>query len=106
MKRLLPGAFLAVLVLTVWPGVWLTHSLLRTYFPGYGSPDALWSPTWWWYIPLTALSVPLGMRSAMGKSRRTGAAEAGKLVEKIRAILDAGDEAGSDRAAAETAGRR
>ena len=54
-----PALFIAVAVFTVWPGVWLTHSLLQTYFPG--SLVANWP--YWWYLPLSVLPLPWAAKS-------------------------------------------
>ena len=69
--------FLGLMAATVWPGVVLTDSMIRTYFTSYSIP------TWWWYVPLTAPFVPLSVRSAVQRSGRTGSREAAALVEKI-----------------------
>lgn len=81
-----PWVFAIVLVLTVWPGVWLTDSLLKTYITSYSFP------TWIWYLPLTVPFVPLGMWTAIKRSRASGRAEAMQLIERIRKEL--GDGAG------------
>lgn len=60
-KRM-PLIYILVTVFTIWPGVWLTHSMLRTYFPGYSFP------TWMWYIPVTVLPLPWMARNMIRKS--------------------------------------
>ncbi len=42
-----PIIFAAVIVFSIWPGVWLTDSLI----PGQWG----WPATWMWYLPLTIL---------------------------------------------------
>ncbi|MCA9294404.1 MAG: hypothetical protein KDA20_11385 [Phycisphaerales bacterium] len=44
-----------VFLLTLWPGVWLTHSMLLTWFGWYRLP--MWGTTAW-YVPLTLLCIP------------------------------------------------
>ena len=48
----MPLIFAAVTAFSIWPGVTLTHSFLRTYFTWYTIQ------TWWWYIPVTVLPLP------------------------------------------------
>lgn len=73
----MPWVWGVVLALTVWPGVTLTDSLLRTYWTGYDYQ------TWMWYLPLTAPWVPPAMWSAWKKSKATGAAAARELIASI-----------------------
>lgn len=83
MRTQLVWVYGVVLVSMVWPGVWLTDSMLKTYFSGYD-----WA-TWKWYLPLTAPFVPWMMWSAIKKSRQSARAEATKLLTLIRVALDA-----------------
>lgn len=88
LKPLAPWIFFAVLVLTVWPGVWLTDSMLKTYFDGYAAkPDSI--QTWWWYVPLTIICIPLSMLPALKKSRASAHKEALALIEKIGTLASA-----------------
>lgn len=73
--------YLTLLVVTVWPGVWLTDSMLRTYFTGYNFQ------TWMWYIPLTAPFVPWAMMLAIRRSRARGRIAAEPIIDSIAAIL-------------------
>lgn len=89
-KPLMPAVFAAVLVVTVWPGVWLTDSLLRTYSSWYMSlPDWV---TYAWYLPLTAPFCPPAFLAAVRKSRAAAAMEAQELVAKVAALLGARTE--------------
>lgn len=85
LRPLMPLVFLVVLITTVWPGVWLTDSLLRVYFPSYGSflDTRAWA-TWMWYLPLTVPFVPLSMWTAVKRSRASGYTEAKEIVQRIR----------------------
>lgn len=88
LRPLMPLVFLVVLVLTVWPGVWLTDSMLRAYFPSYGSfLDGRGWGTWMWYLPLTVPFVPLSMWTAIKRSRASGYTEAKEIVQKIRGVI-------------------
>lgn len=81
MKPKLAWVFGVVLVASVWPGVWLTDSMIRTYFPSYDYK------TWMWYIPLTAPFVPLGLMQAIKKSRASAQIEAAEIIERIRTLV-------------------
>lgn len=95
----LAWVYFALLVATVWPGVWLTDSMLRTYFTGYDFQ------TWMWYIPLTAPFVPWAMRLAIRRSRARGRLAAEPIFDSIAAILGGRVIRGSDDAAPEPAPR-
>lgn len=75
--RKLPAIMIAVFILTVQPGLWLTDSMLKVYFSWYRIE------TWWWYLPLVLLSAPV-MWKQFKKSERTAAAEAALVVQAIR----------------------
>lgn len=77
----LAWVYFATLILTVWPGVWLTDSMLRTYFTGYNYQ------TWMWYIPLTAPFVPWAMWTAIRRSRARGRVAAEPIFDSIAAAL-------------------
>lgn len=85
-KPLFPAIFAVTLVITVWPGVWLTDSLLATYWGAYGqwTADMPWL-TYAWYLPLTALPLPWLWASLVRKSRAMAAESAAKQ----RAALEA-----------------
>lgn len=55
LKRTMPVVVIALMVFTLGPGVFVTHSMLETYFGWY--PSALWV-TCAWYLPLTLLAIP------------------------------------------------
>lgn len=78
----LAWVYLLVLILTVWPGVWLTDSMLRTYFSGYDYR------TWMWYLPLTVPFVPWGMWVAVRRSRTSARVEAMKIIQSIAALVE------------------
>jgi hypothetical protein len=50
--RKAPLLFAIICVLSIWPGAWLTDSMLKAYFSGYS-----WN-TYLWYLPLTILPIP------------------------------------------------
>lgn len=89
-RRLMPGIFAATLALTVWPGVWLTDSLLGVYWSAYGvwSEQMPWL-TYAWYLPIAVLPLPWVWRSLTRRSRAMAAESAAKLVETLRSVVDA-----------------
>ena len=58
----MPLIFAVLIIFSIWPGVTLTHSLLRTYFPAYTIQ------TWWWYLPLTILPLPWYLKKTIKQS--------------------------------------
>lgn len=81
LKPLMPWVFAIALILTVWPGVWLTDSMLKTYFTGY-----TWA-TWMWYLPLTVPFLPPAMWAAIKRSRTSARAEVLAMIETIGTAL-------------------
>lgn len=79
-KPRVPLIVLVTLIATVWPGVVLTDSLLRTYWTSYDFR------TWMWYLPLTAPFVPLAMRSALKRSRASAEPAADELIARVAEI--------------------
>jgi hypothetical protein len=87
MRPQLPLLFMAVLIATIWPGVYFMDRLIPgswTWIPAFGS---WWPATWWWYIPLTALPLPFAWRVLMRRSRAALEAAAAEAVEKVRKEL-------------------
>lgn len=84
LKPLFPAIFIALLIFTVWPGVWFTESMLETYLPD------TWITTWvwWWYLILTVPFLPWAMWAAVKKSRITARQDAEKLLQRIQAALN------------------
>ena len=84
LKRTIPIVVIVVLVFTLWPGVWLTDSILSTWFSWYRLG------IWWtsaWYIPLTLLAVP-AFWAQFRKSERESWEDAHKAIAKIAKIGD------------------
>jgi hypothetical protein len=82
LKPLMPVIYAIVLLLSIWPGIWLTDSMLRAYFSWYRIP------TWWWYLPLTVPTSPWMMWAAVRKSRASGHIAAVDLIGKVAAAVD------------------
>ncbi|MFO0787728.1 MAG: hypothetical protein U0573_15430 [Phycisphaerales bacterium] len=82
----MPWIVAAALLLSVFPGVWVTHSMLSIYFSWY--PGELWK-TCAWYLPVSILPIPWVWKRAMDRSR-VAAEESGlELIERIGAALEA-----------------
>ncbi len=81
-KPRVPLLVAVALVATVWPGITLTDSLLRTYWAGYDFA------TWMWYLPMTVPFVPLTMWTAWKRSNASGDLSARELIARIAEILD------------------
>ncbi|MBS0198305.1 MAG: hypothetical protein JSR77_16250 [Planctomycetes bacterium] len=79
----MPLIMAVVLIITVWPGVWLTDSMLTTYFSWYTIP------TWIWYIPLTVLPIPWMWKRMHGRSKAAATEHAKEQIAKIAAELGA-----------------
>ena len=89
LKPLFPWIFALSLVVTVWPGVWLTDSLVRTYFSGYDIR------TWIWYLPLTAPFCPWAFWKAVKRSRGSAAADLADLIPRIAAEIETPEPPGA-----------
>jgi hypothetical protein len=86
LKPTMPWIFVVTMIVSIWPGVWLTDSMLRTYFASY--PVGFWV-TCIWYLPLTIIPTPFAILQAIRKSRASAHAEALSLIEKIRTLIGA-----------------
>lgn len=78
LRMKLPVMYAIIIALTIWPGVWLTDSMLRIYFSWYRIE------TWWWYLPLCALVIP-AVRKQWKASESAAASELAELSKKIAA---------------------
>ncbi|MCA9279562.1 MAG: hypothetical protein H6815_00970 [Phycisphaeraceae bacterium] len=82
MKPTLPLIFWVLMVLSIWPGVWLTDSMLRTWFGWYDFN------TYLWYLPLTILPLPWIYKKTMPQSRNASIAEAHTIIDRISTTLE------------------
>lgn len=83
LKRM-PTIAAIVIALSIWPGVWLTHSMVVTYFESY--PSSIWI-TCAWYLPLSALPVPWMWVRMIRKSRAAAEKHATELAAAIATEL-------------------
>ncbi len=91
LRRKLPTIHAIILLLTVWPGVWLTDSMLKLWFAWYYAltqkPMFIWGGfeafTYIWYIPLCVVPLPWFWRSIMRRSRTTSHASGLEMIGKI-----------------------
>ena len=84
LNRKTPAVVIAATLLTIWPGGWLLHSLLTTYFSAY--PRADWV-TWAWYLPLCLLSIPF-LWKQFKAARLEARAHALEIHGRLAAALD------------------
>lgn len=89
LKRKMPAIMIAVFLFTIWPGVWLTDSLLVTYFSWY--PREFWV-TIAWYVPLCLLAIP-PLWKQWKKSGVIAARELATLDERLRGAVGSGESA-------------
>lgn len=75
---------LLVCLVAVWPGVWITHSMLGVYFDWYSWP--LWV-TCLWYIPMTAGPLPWVALSLLRKSKKEAYESARSIIEVLRETI-------------------
>ncbi len=80
-KPFMPTVMVVILILTVWPGVWLADSMLRAYFTSYAYS------TWIWYVPLTVLSIPFIVLPTFRRSHASARAAALEHIVAIREIV-------------------
>lgn len=83
LKPTMPWVFAVMLLLSIWPGVVLTESLVATFIPG-----DFWKWTWWWYMPLTVPTSPWAMWVAIKRSRACMAASAVESLQKVAAEVE------------------
>lgn len=74
-RRTMPLVFILVTLLTIWPGVLITDSLI----PGEWG----WWPTMYWYLPLTILPLPFVTRTIVRSTRTTTRTHAQKQIKSI-----------------------
>lgn len=90
LRRKMPIIFAVVAVLTVWPGVWLTDSLIQTYFSGASN----WViQTWMWYLPLAIIPLPFAARSMWRKSQASAAEHYAEVRERVAKAVGASMDA-------------
>jgi len=85
MRKKMPAIFMALLLITVWPGLPLTDSFLYS-FGWYERLMGESIQTWMWYLPLTILPIPFVWKSSIKKSRVSAREHAMETVEKIKAV--------------------
>jgi hypothetical protein len=79
MLRRMPMIFAAILLFTIWPGVYFMDEIVAQFLPGFWRP---WV-TYYWYLPITSLPIPWMWRSTMARSRRSAREHACETIESI-----------------------
>lgn len=92
-RPLMPTIFALTIAVSIWPGVWLTDSILGVYWSTYSrwSASMPWL-TYAWYLPLTVLPLPWMWRSFANKSKAQALASARKLVKAIEQEVEAAEQ--------------
>jgi hypothetical protein len=88
MQRRVPTIAAAILVFSLFPGLWLTDSMLSSYSDWYSANVE----TWWWYIPMFLLTLPV-MWKQLVVSVASAREEAGQIAGALRKELGARDAA-------------
>lgn len=86
LRMRLPWTMIILTVVSFWPGVVLTDSLLSTWFPSW-YPKAFWV-TCAWYLPLCALAIP-ALWKQYKSSERASEEHLRETVAKLREWLGA-----------------
>lgn len=79
--RKAPSIFAIICILSIWPGAWLTDSMLKAYFSGYS-----WN-TYLWYLPLTILPIPPMACRMWTRSKAAARAHANDKVDMLRQAM-------------------
>ncbi|QQS08529.1 MAG: hypothetical protein IPK69_11130 [Phycisphaerales bacterium] len=74
-----------VTILSIWPGMWITDSMIRTYIPSYSV--SMWI-TAAWYLPLFVLPVPWVWRKMSNAAEPAAREHAVEQIESLRAVLN------------------
>lgn len=80
--RKLPAIVVIITVLSFQPGMWLTDQMLNIYWAWYRAHVT----TWWWYMPLMILSLPMLWKQFRASEAAT-AQERVKVMGKLREAL-------------------
>lgn len=77
----MPWIAIGLIVFTIFPGLPLTDSMLSAYFEWYRIE------TWWWYLPLTLLMLPM-MWKQFRRSQTEARKDACETIEKIARLIE------------------
>jgi hypothetical protein len=94
LRRKFPALFILVAIFTIWPGVWLTDSLIQTYFAGASS----WIiKTWMWYLPLSIIPLPFAAKSMWRKSQHAAGEHFAEVQQRIAQAVGASMDASQSK---------
>lgn len=91
MNKKLLTVFVVILLVSIWPGLPVTESLLASLVPSW---RWLWSTTIWWYLPLAVIGAPWSLWVAIDRSRKEMAVSAVEMVAKVERELQTARSAG------------
>lgn len=85
-KRTLPIIFCVILLITIWPGVVVTQSLLASMFP---KATWLWGTNWYWwvYMLLSVPTAPWAMWKAWKRSNAEIETSSHEMIQKLASEL-------------------
>ncbi len=83
LRRRTPAVVVVIVLISFWPGLPLTDTMLRQSFLAY---NELPIETWWWYIPLMVISLP-ALWKQFRSSQRRAREEARKVIGTIADLL-------------------
>jgi hypothetical protein len=86
MLRRKPWIFATIIIVSIWPGLPLTHSMLLTWFTWYHLSQPMTAA---WYLPLTVLPLPWMLRNWLRKSRAEAIQAANDQITRITELLGA-----------------
>lgn len=79
----LPIVYVAIIIFTIQPGMWLTDSMLKTYWTWYLEHVK----TWMWYVPLVVLPLPYIAWRQWTRSARASSESAHKAAQDIATAI-------------------
>jgi hypothetical protein len=87
MIALMPQLFVALLIVTIWPGLPLTEVFLDSFvwYTDFVAKTGI--ETWHWYLPLTVLPAPFAFKGAIKKSKSSAYESAIETIEKLDKVL-------------------
>lgn len=84
LNRKMPLIYWIVLIVSVWPGVIVTETAIKMIVPGW---RWLWETTWYWYLPLSIVSIPMVLIPSYRKSKASARASLQKEGVRIAKII-------------------
>lgn len=84
LRPVAPALWAVAMVLSVWPGVWMTESFLASVFTSW---PAAWKYTYWWYLPLAIVGAPWAVWVAWARSLASVHDSAHRVARRVAAEI-------------------